>query len=130
MARTILNEHSLPKYFWAEAVNTACYVLNRVSLRPILKKFSYDLWKDRKPNISYFKVFGCKYFILNTKDNLGKFNAKTDVGVFLGYSTTSKAYKVFNKTTLVVEESMHVTFDKTSPKVETSLKDDDIWENF
>ena len=70
MARTMLNENNLPKYFWVEAVNTSCYVLNRVLLRPILKKTPYELWKNKKPNISYFKVFGCKCFILNTKDNL------------------------------------------------------------
>ena len=79
MARTMLNENNLPKYFWAEAVNTSCYVLNRVLLRPILKKTLYELWKNKKPNISYLKVFGCKFFILNTKDNLGKFDAKSDV---------------------------------------------------
>ena len=125
MARTMLNKNNLPKYFWAEAVKTTCYVLNRVSLRPILKKTPYELWNDRKPNIFYFKVFGCKYFILNTKDNLGKSNIKTDISVFLGYSSTNKAYRVFNKRTLVVEESMHITFDETLPNLETSLEDDD-----
>ena len=75
-------------------------------------------------------IFGCKYFILNTKDNLGKFNAKTDIGVFLGYSSISKAYRVFNKRTLVVKESIHITFDETSPNLETSLEDDDMCENF
>ncbi|KAH9717278.1 hypothetical protein KPL71_021758 [Citrus sinensis] len=80
MASTMLNENSLPKYFWAEAVNTACYVLNRVLIRPNLNKTPYELWKDRKPNIGYFKVFGCKCFVLNTKDNLGKFDPKSDVG--------------------------------------------------
>ena len=102
MAITMLNENNLPKYFWAEAVNTSCYVLNRILLRPILKKSPYELWKKKKPNISYFKVFGCKFFILNTKDNFGKFDAKSDVGIFLGYSTSSKAFRVFNKRTMVV----------------------------
>ncbi|KAH9716423.1 hypothetical protein KPL71_021459 [Citrus sinensis] len=111
MTRIMLNENSLPKYFWAEAVNTACYVLNRVLIRPNLNKTPYELWKHRKPNIGYFKVFGCKCFILNTKDNLGKFDPKSNVGIFLGYSNSSKAYRVYNKNTLVVEESMHVTFD-------------------
>ena len=73
MARTMLNDNNLPKYFWAEAVNTSCYVLNRILLMPILKKTPYEFWKDKKPNISYFKVLGCKFFILNTKYNLGKF---------------------------------------------------------
>ena len=57
MVRTMLNENNLPKYFWAEAVNTSCYVLNRIWLRPILKK-------NKKPNISYFKVFECKFFYI------------------------------------------------------------------
>ena len=69
---------------------------------------------DRKPNISYFNVFGCKYFILNTKDNLGKFDLKSNVGNFLGYSNISKAYRIYNKRTLVIEESTHVTFDESN----------------
>ncbi|KAH9704464.1 Integrase catalytic domain-containing protein [Citrus sinensis] len=125
MARTMLNENSLPKYFWAEAVNTACYVLNRVLIRPNLNKTPYELWKDRKPNIGYFKVFGCKCFVLNTKDNLGKFDPKSDVGIFLGYSNSSKAYRVYNKRTLVVEESMHVTFDESNPSSTEKVVVDD-----
>ncbi|KAH9783400.1 Integrase catalytic domain-containing protein [Citrus sinensis] len=125
MARTMLNENSLPKYFWAEAVNTACYVLNRVLIRHNLNKTPYELWKDRKPNIGYFKVFGCKCFVLNTKDNLGKFDPKSDVGIFLGYSNSSKAYRVYNKRTLVVEESMHVTFDETNPSSTEKIIVDD-----
>ncbi|GAV61978.1 hypothetical protein CFOL_v3_05503 [Cephalotus follicularis] len=78
MTRTILCENDLPKYFWAEATNTACYILNRTSIRPILKKTLYELWKERKPNISYFRAFGCKCFIHNNgKDQLGKFDSNT-----------------------------------------------------
>ncbi|KAH9656139.1 hypothetical protein KPL70_022564 [Citrus sinensis] len=129
MARTMLNENALPKYFWAEAVNTACYVLNRVLIRPNLNKTPYELWKDRKPNIGYFKVFGCKCFVLNTKDNLGKFDSKSDVGIFLGYSNSSKAYRVYNKRTLVVEESMHVSFDESNlSSTEKVVVDDDAGE--
>ncbi|KAH9733812.1 Integrase catalytic domain-containing protein [Citrus sinensis] len=126
MARTMLNENALPKYFWAEAVNTACYVLNRVLIRPHLNKTSYELWKDKKPNIGYFKVFGCKRFILNTKDNLGKFDPKSDVSIFLGYSNSSKAYRVYNKRTLVVRESMHVTFNESNiSSMEKGVANDD-----
>ena len=110
MTRTTLNENNLPKYFWVEAVNTSCYVFNKILLRPILKKTPYELWKNKKPKINYFKVFGCKCFVLNTKDNLGKFDAKLDVGIFLSYSTSSKAFRVINKRTMVVEESIHVIF--------------------
>ena len=122
----ILNENNLPNYFWAEAVNTSCYILNRVLIRSSLDKTPYELWKNKKPNISYFKVFGSKCFILNTKDNLGKFDAKSNVGIFLGYSSSSKAYRVFNKKTMVVEESVHVVFDESNESLERreSVNDD------
>ncbi|KAH9699792.1 Integrase catalytic domain-containing protein [Citrus sinensis] len=94
--------------------------------RPHLNKTPYELWKDRKPNIGYFKVFECKCFILNTKDNLGKFDLKSDVGIFFGYSNSSKAYRVYNKRTLVMEESMHVTFDEFNPSsAEKGVANDD-----
>ncbi|KAH9658168.1 hypothetical protein KPL70_023385 [Citrus sinensis] len=97
---------------------------------PNLNKTPYELWKDRKPNIGYFKVFGCKCFILNTKDNLGKFDPKSDVSIFLGYSNSSKAYRVYNKRTLVVEESMHVTFDESNPSsTEKVVVDNDVDED-
>jgi len=116
MARTMLCEGNLPKYFWVETVNTACYILNRVLIGPILKKTPYELWNDKKPNISYFHVFGCKYFVHNNgKDNLGKFDSKADDAIFLGYSLHSKAYRVFNKRTLTIEESIHVVFIETKP---------------
>ena len=124
MARSMLNEISLPKYFWAEAVNTSCYILNRVFIRPNMNKTPYELWKGRKPNIGYFRVFGCKCYILNTKDNLGKFDAKSDVGIFIGYSTHSKAYRIYNKRTNVVEESIHVAFDESNPPTSKSVDDD------
>ena len=123
----MLNENNLLKYFWVEAVNTSCYVLNRILLRSIIKKTPYELWKNKKPNISYFKVFGCKCFILNTKDNLGKFDAKSDVGIFLGYLTSSKAFRVFNKRTMVVEKSIYVIFYESNNSVqERESFDDDL----
>ena len=85
MTRTIPLESGLTKCFWAEVVNTACYIQNRVFLRPILKKTPYELQKGRKPNISYFYIFGSECFILNTKDKLSKFDPKSDLGIFLGY---------------------------------------------
>ena len=73
MARTMLNENNLLKYFWAKVVNTSCYILNRILLRPILKKTPYELWKNKKPNISYFKVFGCKMFYIKHQRQFWKF---------------------------------------------------------
>nr|KYP39777.1 Retrovirus-related Pol polyprotein from transposon TNT 1-94 [Cajanus cajan] len=90
------------------------------------EKTPYEFYKDRKPNISHFKVFGCKCFILNNgKETLGKFDAKADEGVFIGYSTTSKAYRIFNKRSLVVEESIHVKFDESNPLKKGSFLNDE-----
>ena len=114
MAQTMLCENNLPSYFWAEAVNTAFHILNRALIRPILMKTPYEIWKDRKSNLDYFHAFGCRCFIHNNeKDNLSKFDPKYDEGIFLGYSTSSKAFRVFNKRTLVVEETIHVVFEES-----------------
>ena len=126
MARTMLCEGNLPKYFWTEIVNTTCYILNRVLIRPILKKTPYEIWHGRRPNIGYFHVFGCKCFVHNNdKNNLGKFDAKADEGIFLGYSTTSRAYRIFNKCSLVIEESIHVVFDESVVQNSKHLEEED-----
>jgi len=112
------------------AVSTACYVLNRVLIRPILKKTPYELFKGRKLNISHLRVFGYKCFILNNdKDNLGKFNSKVDEGIFLGYSLHGHAYRVYNRRTVLVEESIHIAFDETNQNMQESPQtgtDDEI----
>ena len=115
LARTLLNDSNLRKYFWADAVNTAYYVLNRALIRLILKKILYELYKRRKPNISHFKVFGCKCFVLNNgKDNIDKFDAKANDGILIGYSSHSYEYRIYNKRTMIVEESVHMVFDETN----------------
>ena len=116
MAMTMLCDNNLPKYFWAKAVSTACYISNRLFIRLFLTKTPYELWKGKRPNISYFHPSDTKCYILNNgKDQLAKFDAKSDEGTFLSYSLTSKAYRVFNKRTLVVEESIHIVFDDALP---------------
>ena len=93
MVRIILNESPLPKSFWVKAMNIACYILNKALIRPILKKTTYKLYFERKPNVSHFHIFGCKCFVHNNgKDDLCKFDAKADEALFLGYSSRSKAY--------------------------------------
>jgi len=127
-ARSLLNETKLPKYFWVDVVSTTCYTLNRVLIRPILKKTHFELHKGRKPNISHLRVFGCKCFVLNNgKESLGKFDAKADESIFLGLSLQSKAYWVFNMKTLFVEEFVHVVCDETKSIIqENSLEDEDV----
>jgi len=125
IARTILIDSGLAMNFWAEAVNTACYVTNRCLIRSIIKKTHYELLNARKPSIAHLKPFGSKCFVLNNgKDDLGKFDARSDERVFVGYSSTSKAYTIFNKRTLCVEESMHVIFDEYDDKSNDEHKED------
>nr|XP_016460584.1 PREDICTED: uncharacterized protein LOC107784042 [Nicotiana tabacum] len=103
----------LQKSFWAEAVNTAYYLENRCMIRPSLNKTLYELLNGRKPKLTHLRTFGCKCFVLNNgKEALGKFDAKSDEGIFLGYSSQSKAYKVYKKRTQCLEESIHVIFDE------------------
>ncbi|GKA99735.1 retrovirus-related pol polyprotein from transposon TNT 1-94 [Tanacetum coccineum] len=127
MSRTMLNEQSLPQKFWCNAVDTSTYILNRILIRAILGKTPYEILRGRKPTLDYFRVFGSKCFILNTKDYLTKFDPKSYEGVFLGYSQNSKAYIILNKHTRKIEESLNVTFNETPPPSKTSpLVDDDL----
>ncbi|GJS34897.1 reverse transcriptase domain-containing protein [Tanacetum coccineum] len=93
-----------------EAVNTACYVLNRVLVTKPQNKTPYELLTGKPPSISFMRPFGCPLTILNTLDPLGKFDGKSDEGYLLGYSTSSKAFRVYNKRTKRVEENMHIDF--------------------
>lgn len=122
----MLSDSNLPQYFWADAVSTSCYIRNRVIIRPILKKTPYQLFKGKKLNIAHFHFFGCTCFVLkNEKENLGKFDEKSDEGIFLSYSISSKAYRIYNKITLASEESMHVSFDESNPYKEDIVVCDD-----
>nr|GEX05365.1 hypothetical protein [Tanacetum cinerariifolium] len=109
-ARTILADAKLLVTFWAEAVNTACYVQNRVLVIKPHNKTHYELFNERSPIIGFLRQFGCHVMILNTLDHLGKFDAKGDEGYFVGYSLSSKAFMVFNKRTKKVEENLHVDY--------------------
>ncbi|XP_031121052.1 uncharacterized protein LOC116024300 [Ipomoea triloba] len=112
-ARVMISAARLPKRYWAEAINTACYTQNRSMIHKQYSKTPYELCKGRKPDISYFHSFGCKCFIhVNDKMHLRTFDECADEGIFLGYSTTSKAFRILNKRTMVVEESIHVVFDE------------------
>ncbi|CAN1273905.1 Retrovirus-related Pol polyprotein from transposon TNT 1-94 [Linum perenne] len=124
LSRTMLLDHNTPKRFWAEAVSTACYILNRTLIRKGLDKTPYELLKNKIPSIGYFHHFGCHCFVLNTKDHLGKFDAKSSESIFIGYSLKSKAFRVFNKSSGKVEESIHVVFDdKVSSVTRTDEED-------
>jgi len=100
--------------FWAEAINMACYYSNQLYCHPLKEKTPYELLNDRKPNITYFRVFGCKCYILKKGTRLSKFMKKCDEGFLFGYSTTSKAYRVLNLANDTLEEVHDVEFDETN----------------
>ncbi|GJT77753.1 putative ribonuclease H-like domain-containing protein [Tanacetum coccineum] len=109
-ARTMLADSLLPIQFWAEAVHTACYVLNRVLVTKPQMKTPYELLMGKSPNISFMKPFGCPLTILNTMDHLSKFEGKSEEGYLLGYSTNSKGFRVYNRVTRKVQDCLHVDF--------------------
>jgi hypothetical protein len=114
MARTMLDEYKTSDRFWAEAVNTACYAINRLYLHRILKKTSYEHLTGKNPNVSYFRVFGRKCFILVKRGRKSKFAPKAIEGFLLGYDSNTRAYRVFNKSTGLVEVSCDIVFDETN----------------
>jgi hypothetical protein len=109
-------------------MNTACHAINRLYLHRLLKKTSYELLTGNKPNVSYFRVFGSKCYILVKKGRHSKFAPKAVEGFFLlGYDSNTKAYRVFNKSSGLVEVSSDVVFDETngSPREQVDLDDID-----
>nr|GEX61764.1 hypothetical protein [Tanacetum cinerariifolium] len=107
----------LPILFWVEAVNTACYVQNRVLVTKPYNKTPYELLHGRTPSIGFMRLFGCPVTILNTLDPLGKFEGKVDKGFLVGYSVNSKAFRVFNSRTRIVQKTLHVNFLENKPNI-------------
>ncbi|KAJ9536411.1 hypothetical protein OSB04_un000403 [Centaurea solstitialis] len=116
-ARTMLVDSKLPITFWAKAVNTACYVQNRVLIVKSKGKTPYELFEKKKPFIGFLKPFGCPCTILNTKSQLGKFDSKLEDGFLVGYSSESKALRVFNSSSRITEESDNVECNENTPNV-------------
>nr|GEU70365.1 putative ribonuclease H-like domain-containing protein [Tanacetum cinerariifolium] len=109
-ARTMLADSKLPTTFWAEIVNTACYVQNRVLVVKPHNKTLYKVFRDRTPALSFMRPFGCHVTILNILDHLSKFDEKADEGFFVRYSINSKAFRVYNIRTRRAEENFHIEF--------------------
>lgn len=140
MARTMLNENKIANRFWKEAVHTAIYIQNRCMLRPHENKTPYEMWFGRKASAKYFKIFGSKCYIKRIEDNLGKFEDRSDEGIFLGYSTKSKAYKCFNQRLEKIVESIDVridenwqvlkenfpSYEETNEEVESKIEEESI----
>jgi hypothetical protein len=114
MAQVMIHSQNLAQHFWGEAINTTCHIINRVYLKPETSRTPYEIWRGKKPTIKYFWTFGGICYILRDRENLGKFDPKSDEGIFLGYSTNSRAYRVYNTRTETVMESINVVIDDES----------------
>jgi hypothetical protein len=127
MVRMMLGEFKTPERFWS--ANTACHAINRLYLHRLLKKTSYELLTGNKPNVSYFRVFGSKCYILVKKGRHSKFAPKAVKWFLLGYESNTKAYRVFNKSSGLVEVSSDVVFDDTNCSLREQVDLDDIDED-
>nr|GFA50556.1 hypothetical protein [Tanacetum cinerariifolium] len=112
---TEFKNKTLAKFFdEAEAIATACFTQNRSIIHKRFDKTPYELINKRKPNIKFFRVFGCRCYLLNDYENVGKLKAKGDIRVFVRYSKESAAFRIYNKQTRKIHESVNVNFDETS----------------
>ncbi|KAI3816887.1 hypothetical protein L1987_10672 [Smallanthus sonchifolius] len=107
-------DSKLPVTFWAEAVNTACFVQNRVLITKSCNKTPYEIMYKRKPVIDFFRKFGCVCTMLNTSDQLNKFEAKADECYFVGYSSNQRAFRVYHKKKRIVMESIDINWHENN----------------
>jgi transposase InsO family protein len=114
MARMMLDEHRTPRCCWADAINTACYISNRIFLHSILYLTPFELRFGCKPSASHFRPLGCKCFVLK-RGNPDKFESRSSDGILLGYTPHGRSYRVCNLETNTIVESCDVTFDETTP---------------
>jgi hypothetical protein len=131
-ARTMLNEAKLPDKFWRDAIYTIVHILNRAQLRPNHDKTPYELWFGRPTSVKHFRTFGSKCYIKNDEDNLGKFDPRSDEGIFLGYSSNKKSYRCYNIRLLKIVESANVKIDDLKKSISQDIdkksqqEDDDV----
>ncbi|GJU61177.1 retrovirus-related pol polyprotein from transposon TNT 1-94 [Tanacetum coccineum] len=111
-ARTMLSAAKVPLFFWAEAIATACFTQNCSLVIPRHEKTPYHIINARKPSVKFFHIFGSLCYIVKDGENLDKMKEKGDACIFFGYSTQSKAYRVFTKRTRIIVETIHVNFDE------------------
>ncbi|GKE40118.1 putative zinc finger, CCHC-type containing protein [Tanacetum coccineum] len=123
-ARTMLSTFKLPLFFWAEAIATACYTQNRSIIILKHEKMAHHIINDRKPSIKHLHIFGCTCYLTRDGENLDKMKEKGDPCILVGYSTQLKGYRVYNKRTRLIVESIHLRFDEIKEMSETSVAND------
>ncbi len=125
--RSLLHTAQLDKTFWAEALNTAVYVRNRVFSRSLPKNITpYHRWMGKAPDLSYLRVFGSKYLYILPKKQVKKLDPRAKQGLMMGYSNQSKGYKIWDIESSKLVVSRDVSFAETSthhPSVDISSTD-------
>ncbi|GJS60234.1 retrovirus-related pol polyprotein from transposon TNT 1-94 [Tanacetum coccineum] len=111
-ARTMLSAAKVPLFFWVEAIATAYFTQNHSLIIPLHKKTPYHIINARKSSLKFFHIFSSLCYIIRDGENLDKMKEKGDTCIFVGYSTQSRAYRVFNKRTRIIIETIHVNFDE------------------
>nr|GFD17144.1 retrovirus-related Pol polyprotein from transposon TNT 1-94 [Tanacetum cinerariifolium] len=111
-ARTMLIYAQAPLFQWAEAVATACFTQNRSIIRLRHGKTPHELLHSKLPDLSFFYVFGALCYPTNDNENFGKLQPKADIGIFIGYAPTKKAFCIYNRRTRRIVETIHVDFDE------------------
>ncbi|KAJ9536248.1 hypothetical protein OSB04_un000581 [Centaurea solstitialis] len=121
MVNCMLNQSGLPTNLWGEALLTACYIHNRITSR-VIPTSPYELWKGRKPDLSYFRVWGCIAYYRTPDPKRSKLGARAIKSIFVGYAINSNGYRLLDKETGVIVESRDVDFleDKFSDDAENS----------
>ncbi|GKD74574.1 retrovirus-related pol polyprotein from transposon TNT 1-94 [Tanacetum coccineum] len=112
VARTMLSAINLLLFFWAKAIATARFTQIRSLIITRHEQTAYHIINKRKPNMNILYVCGCKCYIVRDCENLDKMKEKGDACIFMGYSTQSKGYRVYNKRTRTIAETIHVNFDE------------------
>ncbi|GKC01283.1 putative ribonuclease H-like domain-containing protein [Tanacetum coccineum] len=118
-ARTMLIFSKAPMFLWAEAVATACYTQNRSLIHTRHDKTPYELVHDKKPDLTFFRVFGALCYPTNDSEDLGKLQPTADIGIFVGYAPSRKGYRIYNKRTRRIMETIHVQFDELTEQMAT-----------
>ncbi|GKE67709.1 putative ribonuclease H-like domain-containing protein, partial [Tanacetum coccineum] len=114
---TLSKDGTVLLFLWAEAVATACYTQNRSLIYTRHCKTPYELVHDKKPDLTFFRVFGALCYPINDNEDLGKLQPTTDIGIFVGYAPSKKGYRIYNKRTRRIIETIHVQFDEMTEQM-------------
>jgi hypothetical protein len=128
MSRSMMNEKNIGQTYWVESIHTTIHILNKSYLIPHSDKTPYELWNGIHATIKHFKVFGSKCYIKNNNENLGKYDDRTDEGIFLGYATNIKGYRCYNKRLHKLVDCFDIKFDERVPireerNIESTIED-------